>query len=224
MARSSLLELVRGLLERTYRLESGLGDIGSFVIGDEGFRRLYGEREVYRTAGSVAANGAQTLVREVGAGVMARIYFPDAMIDRLESCPPQHGLDESNVDPFAVFVEEIDHLLLLAERARMNRPVTLFEMELHANVSKYLVLSRFLAGGSRGLDPGRRAWLRQQLFDKGQIRDDDEALRERYRDAAHWAVKFLDRLLGQPASLRLSTLRRFHVASAHQKLRLAEGI
>ena len=32
----SLLESVRGLIERTYRIRSGLTEIGPFVIGDLG--------------------------------------------------------------------------------------------------------------------------------------------------------------------------------------------
>jgi hypothetical protein len=98
----------------------------------------------------------------------------------------------------------------------------MFEMEFHANVSKYLVLSRFLAGRSSRLDPAKRHWLRHHLFDKGRFRDDDEALRDRYHDANRWAVKFIERLLGQAARDRLRMLRRFHGATAREKLRLAE--
>jgi hypothetical protein len=42
----SLLERVQGLLERTYRMETGVDDIGRFVIGDEGYRRLYRDASV----------------------------------------------------------------------------------------------------------------------------------------------------------------------------------
>ena len=37
----TLLETVRGLLERTYRIRTGLANLGSFVIGDLGYRELY---------------------------------------------------------------------------------------------------------------------------------------------------------------------------------------
>ena len=119
--------------------------------------------------------------------------------------------------------DEGDYLLLLAERTWQARPVTLFEMELHANVSKYLVLARFLAGSGPRLEESRRLWLRHQLFDKGQFRDEAAGLEDRYRDAAHWAVRFLDRLLEQQATARLRTLRRFHRASAREKLRLIDA-
>ena len=162
------------------------------------------------------------LVRQLDADVMACIYYPDRLIRRLESHPPQRGLDESNVDAFSIFVEEIDHLLLLAERSLLDRPLTLFEMELHANVSKYLVLSRFLVGRMPTLEPLRRIWLRHHLFEKGRFRDEDEALRRRYRDAQRWSVKYLDGLRAHGAAEKIESLRRFHDAGAREKLRLIE--
>lgn len=220
---ATLLESVRGLLERTYRIETGLGELGAFVIGDEGYRRFYAGRRLHRHAGSESEPGAQLLVRQFGVEVLACIFYPDSLIRKLESHPPQRGLDESNIDAFAVFVEEIDHFLLLAERTLLGRPLTLFEMELHANVSKYLVLSRFLAGGKRVIDPLRRLWLRHHLFEKARFRDEDEGLRSRYRDARRWGVKFLDGLLAREAPDRIESLRRFHDAGAREKLRLIQS-
>ena len=48
---ASLLELVRGLLERTYDMRSGLDDLGPYLIGDEGYRRLYADGAEIRVAG-----------------------------------------------------------------------------------------------------------------------------------------------------------------------------
>ena len=44
---------------------------------------------------------------------------------------------------------------LLSLDLEATRPLTLFEMELHANVSKYLVLSRFLPDNKNETTPGR---------------------------------------------------------------------
>lgn len=219
-ARSTLLESVRSLLERTYRIESGLAEIGPFVIGDLGYRRLYASRQIQHTADSAGPSRATTLVRQTAEGVLACIYFPDELIRSLESYPPQDGVSDANVEEFAAFVEEIDHLLLVAERARLERSVTLFEMELHANVSKYLVLSRFLAGRTAQLVPAARLWLRRRLFQAGTFCDEDAAVVERYRDAAHWAVRLLDGLSELEPAPRIEALRRFHAAAAPEKLEL----
>jgi hypothetical protein len=218
-----LLDSVSGLIERTYRLRSGLGALGPFVIGDRGYRKLYGRTRPERTVRSAAVE-AQTLVRETDEGVLACIYFPDVLIDRLEAYPPQHGIGEQNVGAFAAFVEEIDHLLVIAERCRLDRPVSLFELELHANVSKHLVLARFLAGRRQRLGGERGAWLRQQLFGSGRYQDEDPGVQARYEDAARWAVKLLDGLGRLEAAERLEALRRFHAADSADKLRMIDRL
>jgi hypothetical protein len=228
LSRPSLLQAIQGLLERTYAARPGL-DASEFVIGDAGYRRLYGEGAVHvRSAApddESAGRGARTLVRETPEGVRAAIYFPDRMIARLEANPPQLGLGDANVDPFAVLVEELDHLLCIAERAREARPISLFELELHADVSKALVLSRFLAGPqARPLDEERRTWLRFHLFHKGEWDGADDAERARYRDAARWALRFLDGMERRPRAARLEALRAFHAATAARKLELIEGL
>lgn len=220
MSGASLLETIRGLLERTYLMRSGLSELGPFVIGDEGYRRLYRGAADAMSAGEAGCAGARTMVREMGPRVRACIYFPDALISQLEAHPPQRGLGEPNVDPFATFVEEIDHLLLIAERSRRDLPVSLFELELHANVSKHLVLSRFLAGGTGRLSPEKRCWLRRRLFDAGRFSDEDPSVRARYRDAARYALQLIDRLVDLRPEERLGALRRFHAAGARGKLEL----
>jgi hypothetical protein len=155
--------------------------------------------------------------------VRACIYYPDALIRCLEEKPPQRGLDEDNVDAFAVLVEELDHLLVAAERAQDGRGVSLLELEFQANVSKDLVLSRFLARRGRRLDKNRRAWLRYHLFDARTYCDEDPGVRDRYNEASRLALRFLRSLELRPPGKRLETLRRFHRASLAGKLELSEG-
>jgi hypothetical protein len=220
---ASLIEAVQGLLERTYRMRSGVERIGRYVIGDGGFRILYGDAEAEMIA-TGDASGARTLVRETTEGLRACIYYPNELIRTLEAAPPQRGLSDENVDAFATLVEELDHLLLIAERSLQDRPLTLFELELHANVSKHLVLQRFLAGGGRRLDDARRVWLQHHLFGKVSFCDRDPEVRARYREAARWAVRFLETLPGQAAARRLDLLRRFHRAGAAGKLDLIRRV
>jgi hypothetical protein len=219
----SLLETVGGLLERTYRLRSGLDELGRFVIGDAGYRALYGADAGAGVAGS-AARGARTLVRETAEAVRVCVYFPDALIRALEAHPPQRGLGEENLDAFSTFVEEIDHLLVIAESARLFKPVSLFELELHANVSKHLVLARYLAGRTGGLAPDERIWLHRRLFDGPPFDHGDPDVDRRYRDAVRWAVRLIERLRRLEAAVGIEILRRFHAAGAAGKLELIERL
>ncbi len=215
----SLLEGVQGLLRRTYRLRADL-EAGRFVIGDSGFRELYGGGRRPGGPSSAGGSGARTLLRETPEGLRACIYYPDRLIERLEAYPPQRGLRDENVEAFATLVEELDHLLCIADGAERGRSLSLFELELHANVSKHLVLARFLAGRAGRLSARRRTWLRYHLFEKQRYCDDDPAVRQRYRDAARWAVRFLDRLAAVEPARRIELLRRFHARTATGKLRL----
>jgi hypothetical protein len=221
VTREPLLETLCGLLRRTYALEAPLLPIGHYVIGDAGLRALYpkGELEVCSGAGE----GARLLVRDSDRGVLACIYYPDAMIRCLEERPPQRGLGEDNIDAFAVLVEELDHLLVAAERAYAGRGVSLLELEVQANVSKDLVLSRFLARRGRRVGKNRRAWLRYHLFDAPTYCDDDPGVRQRYNEASRLALRFLRSLEQLPLGRRVETLRRFHRASLAGKLELSAG-
>ena len=213
MPPSTLLHAVQGLLERTYGMRTGL-DAARFVIGDLGYRQFFLE---VRSGGP--ERGARTLVRETEQGLRAALYFPDGMIERLEAHPPQRGLGEANVDAFAALVEEVDHLLCIADAAERDRPVSLLELELHADVSKALVLARFLGQG-RPLDGARRTWLRYHLFHKGEWAGEGEGERERYREAARLALRFLDALESRPLAARLAALREFHSATGPGKRQL----
>ena len=221
MIRESLLVALNGLLRRTYDLRAPLFPIGHYVIGDAGLRVLYpnGEHAVRSESGA----GARLLVRDTGASVRACIYYPDAMIRHLEQRPPQRRLDANNVDAFAVLVEELDHLLVTAERAHAGRGVSLLELEVQASVSKDLVLSRFLARRGRHLDSRRREWLRRRLFHERTYCDDDPEVRGRYEAASRLALKFLRSLEARPRARRVETLRRFHRASLAGKMEMSEG-
>jgi hypothetical protein len=223
-AGASLLESVQSLLERTYRMRSGVLDVGRFVIGDEGLRTLYAGRTIVPTVEASSPAGAKTLVRECEEGLHACIYYPDELIERLETHPPQQGVDERNVDEFATLVEELDHLLVVAERASDGRPTSLFELELHANVSKHLVLARFLSRGGRPLGALRSTWLRYHLFHKGVPGGEDESVRERYHEASRWALRLLDAAARQPLARRVAALRSFHAANAAGKLELIRSL
>lgn len=211
--RASLLHQLAGLIERTYDITPEIHDYAAYVIGDDGYRLRW--RQALPNA---EPDSARMLLRERGSELHAAIYYPNRLISELEQSPPQHGLCERNVDAFATFVEELDHLLLLAWRRQQRRPVSQFELELQANVTKYLVLQRFLASNGR-VDEPRRLWLHHHLFEKGEFADERLKIRRRYQRASRSAVQLLRRL-PRGATKRVRLLRRFYAENAAGKLEL----
>jgi hypothetical protein len=205
----SLLTHLQHLIERSYDWNTGIEDLGRYLMGDEGYRRFYQGIEIAEDLqGSTLT--ARTLVRCQGPWVRLGLYYPDALVLHLEKMNPLRRLDDDNVDPFAVLVEELDHLLMLAWCARHRRSVGLLELEFHANVTKYLVLAHFLARLSHRtrLTAGHREWLFSRLFHAAG--DELPApFRQRYRTAARLAVRFIDCLQPLSGEQRLRALRRF---------------
>lgn len=231
----TLLATTQGLLERTYATALGIGDLGRFIIGDAGYRRFLRDhdpsqvvRAGARVNGTHAGEGdtPRVLVRPREGGAVLSIYFPDALIARLERRPPLAVLDDGNVDDFADFVEEIDHFLVLYDGFCRGREMHLLALETRANISKALVVSHFLGrlSGRRRLLPGQRQWVRYHLFTKKRFNDPDPQVRRRYRDARRFALRLMERLDGLSAHRRIRELRRWNSLPAPVQMReLAAG-
>jgi len=196
-------------------------DIGRFVIGDAGYRALYGDLEasgrMVREVGSPA--GARTLLRQSEGDLALCIYYPDSLVACLERHDPTRSLDATNVAPFAVLVEELDHFLTIAERYRSGGVLSLLELEIHAHVTKYLVLKLFVARlrGSARVSAADTAWIRSRLFEEAGYGEPDPAVRARYRDAARLAARYVQALDDMPPARRIPELRRFHRLSPQAK-------
>ena len=206
MSPPPLLVTLKSIIERSYGMPCVVEDLGPFIVGDVGFQTLYAGPT---GGGCPSGDGARLLVREGGAMVRAAIYYPDALVRHLETFNPLVALGDENIDAFAVLVEELDHLLTLASRVVEGRPVSLLELEHHANVTKYLTVLHFLwkQRGRRRLEEPLRIWVRHHLFEKYAREEGEEEAR--YRDAAHLARKYVHYLESMPENERRWELRAF---------------
>jgi hypothetical protein len=132
-------------------------------------------------------------------------------------------LDSGTLDPICQIIEGVSHFVYLADRAGQNRATTQLEMELQAEVDKYVVL----AASTADFDERASRRLRDRLY-KGVAFTHAEGTveGERYRVANERAHRFtgrLERELVTPRRFeRLRTeLRRFFHMSQSDKLRAA---
>jgi hypothetical protein len=206
-----LLPVLQGIIERTYGMPRVVADPGLFLIGDAGIRAFHrhpegmtGEQEA-----AVHRAGARVLVRDPEGSPRLAVYYPDSLVRHLERYDPRRGIDDGNIDAFAVLVEELDHLLVIASRAARRRPVALLELEIHAGVTKYLVVVHFLGRliGRRRLSEFHRVWARHHLFGKYAAgRGENES---RYREAARLARRYVSWLERLPLPVRRAELLDF---------------
>lgn len=224
MPPAPLLDSLARLIEATFDITPSLVPLGRFVVGDEGHRRIQSGRVIHQSVDHDGF-GARLLLRPLSGPSQwaVALYLPDEMIEHLERHDPRREIHGGNIDAFAALIEEIDHLVVFSERALKGGPgLSMLEMEWHAGVSKYLVLSHFVGRltGKVHLARRERDFLEHHLFHKSDYVADDENVQDRYRRANRLAYRFVRTLRRMNPHERLVALRRFHRATHHEKMRV----
>lgn len=192
-----LARLQKGL-ERMYRIETEVS-VDDFVIDERARREL----------GVARAPREQLLVSGDGDEVSLGLFVDQRALCNLERHDPSHRLDERNLGDFLLAVEGVSHFVYLTWRARHDHRVSALELELQAEVDKYVTC--LLCG-----HVDRSAELRRRLFEEFSFEPDlDDEERDRYRTANSNAQRYsasLERRFvnaGRIADM-LGELRRFY--------------
>ena len=135
---------------------------------------------------------------------------------------------DASLDAICQVIEGVSHFVYVAERARLHRETTQLELELQAEVDKWVVLAESIGA----YDAPRSAALRERLYERVAFEHDEQTeIGQRYRtanDAAHRFVRRLEReyLSREPrervVELRHELRRFFHVGQ-EEKLRLGRA-
>lgn len=132
-------------------------------------------------------------------------------------------LDGGSFDPICQIIEGVSHFVYLADRAARERETTQLELELQAEVDKYVVL----AASIDGFDEGRSRSLRERLYASvSYAHAANTEAGERYRLANERARRYTGRLerefiaRARYGELRTELRRFFHLSQA-EKLRAA---
>ncbi len=195
------LNRLQGELEALYRLEPG-PHVADFVCVAPA-----GDRE-------------QVLVRESEGELRLSVELPMASLRSLLSRP-------GGLDGYAEAVEAVSHFVHLCDRARTRLQTTLLELELQAEVDKFL----FIAA------PPPRRLPKSSSIERHVLKNAHHRLYERvrflhpstcelgarYRLANHLAARLWSRLIsrqGRPKAVE-PLLRQFYRAGQAEKIRIA---
>lgn len=129
-----------------------------------------------------------------------------------------------DVDGLLQALEGVSHFVYLTERVRAGLPTTLLELELQAEVDKFVLLA--LEGdAATALNERGRAALCERLFERVRFLDPAGTENgERYRLANTLAARYVRRLdHGVGATALQARLRRFYRAGQTEKIHLARA-
>jgi hypothetical protein len=191
---------VQAALERMYQLDR-IADVDEFVTP-----AAAGERETL-------------FVREVGGDLELALRLPPLARREFDAAC------DGDLDPLCQIIEGVSHFVYLADRARAGREATQLELELQAEVDKYVVLAASLGA----IDSSSSARLRARLYDEVTFAHAAETeLGERYRMANDLAGKFVRRLEREYLASRRypelhACLRAFYRMGQEEKLRVGRA-
>jgi hypothetical protein len=194
-----LLRKLEQMLHELYALEVGYA-VSDFLITDRQLAR------------SLDSGGRQVdeklLIAEADGEADVALYLEAELLERLDRHDPLTKLDRDNLADFWAALEGVSHFTYYAWNAARDKAVSLFELELQAEVDKF-VTTGMLLREQTGRDPsGLHGWL----FDSPTLSAElDEHERQRYRRANRYAARYCRRL--EP------TLARDDDAAAQRELR-----
>lgn len=212
---AAILRALQGGLESIYRVESAL-DIRDFLLEEEQREELAPERRPRE----------QLLLRQEGEEVEIGLYVDERTLVHLQANDPRRRLDEQNLPDFLLAVEGVSHFVYLSYRARQERPVSAVELELQAEIDKYLVV--LLVAWKQEGQPPRR--LRERLFQAirfhGDLSDEE---RDRYQLANQAADRYAESLEERYIHQRsleplLAEVRQFYRKGLSEKLGYIEKL
>lgn len=199
-------------LARLYRVDTG-HDVRDFLITDPTLAQVLSQ-------GAMLTTTQETLlVAEDEDGLSMSLFLDAGMLERLEAGMPLDKLDTELLDDFWQVLEGISHFNCVAWKASRERSVSLLELELQAEIDKYLTTVMLASDQSNDtlLEKAHHT-----LFESTTLREElDDAERDRYRAASGYAARFcyrLGRRFRERGRLPLNELRHFFRLQLNDKI------
>jgi hypothetical protein len=211
-----LLSSLHSLLAEIYDLELSY-DIRDFLVTDANL------------AAALDAGGRlleeKLLIAEGDGQAEVSLYLERALVERLEAHDPSARLDERNLADFWTAFEGVSHFAYYAWHAALEKPVRLLEMELQAEVDKFIAARVLLERQGERASPA----LHWRLFASARFDPRlDPAELVRYRHANRYAAKYCLKLepeltLGVEGGPLQRELRQFYRLTQPEKIEHIES-
>src|SRR5258708_3976812 len=210
------------------QLQDLIGDIYDVSISHDVYDFLVTDRDHLPAAARTHGPTDEELIvaqpEEGGSGEIAMsLYLDPQLLLRLDRADPMERLHDGNMADYWTALEGVSHFLYLAWNAGHDKPVSLLELEMQAEVDKYVGTYWLM----RRQFPDRfPAELLRLLFERTRIDSRLAGGREDlYREARRYAELFCRRLgrslrgaRGRSQAEVLTELRRFYRLTNARKM------
>ena len=215
----TLLHEIQVLLERTYG-RTGV-NFEDFLLSPERSRAL---SEMAGTSAAEISDMGRVFLRLIDGKLRLGIYYDASVVEALEENNPANGLNDENILPFMVFLEELDHAVHASLKFQqgnrdIHREAFVRDLELQAKVDTYLILQKYCAffnEPQRVTDADRR-WLKACVFDRENTTFEDPLLAERYQETNRLARRYVRHLDRLPRTRRTAEIRQFRKLAYAEK-------
>lgn len=211
------LKRIQRHLQRIYEVDVS-HNVDDFVVTDRALLEALGDGT--RTADE------KLLVVQNGEEVELALYLDPGIMERLRQDDPTRRLHDGNIADFCTVLEGVSHFLYLTWNAGYERGVSLLELEMQAEVDKYVSTAMLFGSQDDGKVPQQLfAWLFEDpVFDDSL---DEESLK-RYRDANYYAGRYCSKIEShyfrqRRAGNLMNELRRFYRLPQHHKIKRIES-
>lgn len=212
------------VVQELQRLLEGIYDV---PLAHDVAQFLLTDRSEWLADEARGASDEQLLVAQQDGEMTLGLFLEPGVLSRLAEANPLAALHGGNLADCWTALEGVSHFVYLAWNAGHDRPVGLMELELQAEVDKYVCSVQLL----RAQDPTRfPAEVHRVLFETARV--DPHLAGDRldlYRRANQYAARFcrhlaeLLRPMGAQAQERARReLRRFYRLTSAMKLRHIE--
>lgn len=165
----------------------------------------------------------KVLVQRVGADVLLSLYLDEDVYLSLNEHDAASSMCSKQAGNFCLAAEGVSHFMYLCWNVNFEREVTHLELELQAEVDKYLLLMDYVAHDSR-------QHLHPWLFDGWKFSEGlNEEEQDRYENANRYAGKYCWGLeqrylrIGRKREM-IKELRRFYRKTQSQKMRMIDTL
>jgi len=154
-----ILGALQNAIEKLHAVDTFL-DVRAYIVGDEVRDCIPGAR---------SGLPEQLFVRDDGDAVEVALYLDPDVLHRLERDHPHRRLHGGNLESYCIALEGISHFVFLVWRARLGRPVSALELEIQAEVDKFVTAWLLLSAQGQSLFAAANM-LRRRLFESYGLR------------------------------------------------------